>query len=127
MDEIPEKYLPIGTVVLLNGGTKRVMITGFCSSDKEDGNEKIWDYCGCLYPEGVINSNEMCLFNHSQITKLYHLGLSYDDEEIEFKKLLNEISETLDNKWKNYKNGDKINNVPTSHLYIKLYISQLLF
>ena len=46
-----EKYLPIGTVVLLKGGSKRVMITGFCSVD---GNESdvIYDYNGCVYPEG---------------------------------------------------------------------------
>ena len=25
-----EKYLPIGTVVTLNGGTKKVMIIGYC-------------------------------------------------------------------------------------------------
>lgn len=87
MEEIPEKYLPIGTVVMLDGGTKRVMITGFCSITEED-KTKIWDYSGCLYPEGLINSNQLCLFDHSQIKKLYHLGLSYDDEEIEFKNKL---------------------------------------
>ena len=33
MEEIGEKYLPIGTVVMLKGGTKRVMISGFCAID----------------------------------------------------------------------------------------------
>ena len=28
-----DKYLPIGTVVLLRGGTKKAMITGFCTFD----------------------------------------------------------------------------------------------
>ena len=38
--EIGDKYLPIGTVVLLKGGTKSVMITGFCAVEgKNDGNE----------------------------------------------------------------------------------------
>ena len=45
-----EKYLPIGTVVMLKGGEKRAMITGFCSVS-EDDPEKIYDYNGCLYPE----------------------------------------------------------------------------
>jgi hypothetical protein len=31
-----EKYLPIGTVVLLKGGKKRAMITGFCSVAQEN-------------------------------------------------------------------------------------------
>ena len=26
-----EKFLPIGSVVLLKGGTKKAMVTGFCS------------------------------------------------------------------------------------------------
>ena len=36
------KYLPIGTVVMLKGGTKRVMITGFCVMQESD-KEKVWD------------------------------------------------------------------------------------
>ena len=30
-----DKFLPIGTVVLLKGGKKRVMIIGFCAMAKE--------------------------------------------------------------------------------------------
>ena len=33
------KYLPIGTVVMLKGGKKRVMITGFCSMPNEENNK----------------------------------------------------------------------------------------
>ena len=29
MSKIEEKFLPIGTVVMLKGGTKRVMISGY--------------------------------------------------------------------------------------------------
>lgn len=83
-----EKYLPIGSVVMLKGGNKRVMIVGFCAITEEE-KEKVWDYSGCLYPEGVIKSNQMCLFNHDQIEKIYHLGL-IDIDEISFKKRLNE-------------------------------------
>ena len=50
-----EKYLPIGTVVLLKGAEKRVMITGFCATElKESDETKTWDYSGCIYPEGFI-------------------------------------------------------------------------
>ena len=38
-----EKYLPIGSVVLLDGGETKVMITGFVAS-AEDENE-VYDYC----------------------------------------------------------------------------------
>lgn len=84
-----EKYLPIGTVVMLNGGKKRVMVTGFCCMDKSD-DSKIYDYSGCLYPEGFISSDKNFLFNHEQIDKVYYMGLS-DDEEKKFKEKLKNI------------------------------------
>ena len=84
-----EKFLPIGTVVMLNGGSKRVMITGFCTIASDD-NSTMYDYCGCLYPEGVVSSDKNLLFDHNQIAKIYALGYS-DDEEKEFKAKLNEV------------------------------------
>ena len=90
MDEKYARFLPIGTVVLLKNATKKLMITGFCSYDKGNKeNPKAFDYTGCLYPEGIISSDQMALFNHSQIAKIYHLGMR-DEEEIKFKKVLNE-------------------------------------
>ena len=94
MNKIEEKYLPIGTVVMLKGGSKRVMITGFCAMG-DDNHEEIWDYSGCMYPEGFLSSDQTCLFNHSQIEKIYHLGLADDDEEKAFKEKLKELLEKL--------------------------------
>lgn len=82
-----EKYLPIGSVVLLKGGKKRVMITGFIPTMNKEN--KTFDYSGCLYPEGIINSNENLLFNHNQIDHVYFLGLN-DEEERTFKSRLKE-------------------------------------
>lgn len=87
MNNVGEKFLPIGTVVMLQGGTKRVMITGFCSMPAEDGAE-MYDYAGCMYPEGFLSSDQTALFNHSQIAQVYHMGL-VDDEEKQFKRSLN--------------------------------------
>lgn len=86
---IEEKYLPIGTVVMLKEGKKRAMITGFCAIS-EDNKDKIYDYSGCLYPEGFISSNQTLLFDHEQIDKVYHMGL-IDDEEKNFKIKLKEL------------------------------------
>ena len=86
---IEEKYLPIGTVVMLKGGKKRAMITGFCAIS-QDNQDKIYDYSGCLYPEGFISSNQTLLFDHEQIEKVYHMGL-IDDEEKNFKIKLKEL------------------------------------
>ena len=96
MEEKREKFLPIGTVVMLKGGRKRVMITGFCSTDEANKN-KMWDYSGCLYPEGMLSSNQICLFDHIQIDDIYHLGLEDDEEEKEFKIKLKKLIEDTNN------------------------------
>lgn len=83
------KLLPIGSVVLLNNGSKKIMITGFYSIAANDPN-KIFDYCGCLFPEGVISSEQNLLFDHNQIMKVCYMGYK-NDEEKEFKTKLGEI------------------------------------
>ncbi len=83
MKEVGEKFLPVGTVVLLKGATKRIMITGFASVSPDTG-DKIFDYSGCLFPEGFYNYNEVCIFDHNQIEEVFHLGL-VDEEETTFK------------------------------------------
>lgn len=90
MEKVGKKFLPIGTVVMLKGGKKRVMITGFYATSGNN-KEKIWDYSGCLYPEGYLSSKQTGLFDHEQIEKVYHMGLADDEEEKEFKKTLNEL------------------------------------
>lgn len=97
------KFLPIGTVVLLKGGKKRLMITGFCSFD-EAKKDKAYDYTGCLYPEGIISSKQMALFNHSQIEKVFYLGLR-DEEEKQFKqKLVTEVNKIIQKQQQNVNN-----------------------
>ena len=54
MNKEYQKYLPIGSVVILKNGRKRLMITGYAQVDLEK-KDKIYDYCSCLYPEGVID------------------------------------------------------------------------
>ncbi len=87
MNEIAEKYLPIGSVVLLKGGEKKIMITGFASISPDTG-DKIFDYSGCIFPEGFISYNQVCVFDHSQIDKIFYKGLE-DEEQKKFNDLLN--------------------------------------
>lgn len=84
-----EKYLPIGTVVMLRKATKRVMITGFCYMNQSDN--KMYDYQGCIYPEGIIRIDKNLLFNHEQIDKIYHLGLIDEEENLFKEKLINKL------------------------------------
>ena len=94
MNNIGEKYLPLGTVVLLEGGAKRVMITGFATASSDDP-DLIYDYAGCMYPQGFITSNQTILFDHDQIQKIYHFGL-IDPEWVEFQDNLKKFLENLD-------------------------------
>ena len=96
MNEVEGKYLPIGTILLLKNATKNVMITGFASMSPETG-EEIFDYSVCPYPEGFLNYNEVCVFNHDQIDKVIFQGYA-DEQEDNFKKLLVEQLQELNNK-----------------------------
>ena len=89
-----EKFLPIGTVVLLKNATKKIMITGFYV--KAEGQDHVFDYTGCIYPEGVISSTQNCVFNHNQIDKIYHIGM-IDEEEKKFKEVLKKAIEKENN------------------------------
>lgn len=88
-----ERFLPVGSVVMLKGGKKRVMVIGFCAMAQEKEG-KIFDYSGCIYPEGLMASNQTCMFDHSQIEKVYFKGL-VDEEETEFKTKLNALIDQL--------------------------------
>lgn len=68
-----ERTLPIGSVVLLKGAKKRLMIIGYCKYKAGD-DETIYDYAGCLYPEGFMSPESTALFNHEDIDKIFALG-----------------------------------------------------
>lgn len=82
-NKVKEKYLPIGTVVLLKGGRKYAMITSyFIFPTGKDPKKELFDYGGCEYPEGVIDSKTGIGFNHENIEKVIHLG--FEDEDFEY-------------------------------------------
>ena len=77
------KFLPIGTVVLLKGGKKELMIMSYCvfpTGEAYDKNGKtnvdgmMFDYGGCFYPEGMVKSDQLFVFNHDQIDRVCFKG-----------------------------------------------------
>ena len=90
-EKIPERFLPIGTVVLLKGGKKELMIMSYCimpSGDVYDKNGKVevgedamFDYGGCVYPEGMLTSDQLFAFNHNQIEKVCYMGYVTDKQK----------------------------------------------
>ncbi len=80
-----KEFLPIGSVVLLKGAKKRLMICGRIQI--ETSTQKVYDYSGCLYPEGIINVHEMYLFQQEDIERVYFIGLQ-DEEEFAFRNYM---------------------------------------
>lgn len=65
-----DKYLPLGTVCMLKGGEKGLMVIGYCPQAEKDGQRVQYDYVGCIYPEGIVSSDQNLVFNHDQIEKI---------------------------------------------------------
>ena len=89
------KYLPIGSVVLLEQVDKKIMIYSrrYCDAV----SNKIYDYVGCFYPEGGIGKEYTMLFNHDRIIKVVSLGYN-DETNVEFSKKLFAKEQILINK-----------------------------
>lgn len=82
-----KELLPIGSVVLLKGGKKRLMIYGIKQTD--NATEIEYDYISVLYPEGNMGEAGQYLFNHEDIDQVYFKG--YEEEERE--EFLENLSE----------------------------------
>lgn len=77
-----ENLLPLGSVVLLEGGNKRLMITGRIQAKL--GDKKVYDYSGCYFPEGIVGPDEMFFFDHESIANVFFIGCQ-DEEELAFR------------------------------------------
>jgi len=81
-------YLPIGSVVLLKEGKKKIMIYG--RRQKSVKSDVEYDYVACLYPEGNISEKFTFLFNEDNIENVVFRGYS-DAEDEAFVNALNNI------------------------------------
>ena len=72
--------LPVGSVVLLKGATRKIMIIGICQGLKEDG----------LHPYGYMDRNTIFLFNHEDIEEICAVGYM-DDEYYARRKAVEEL------------------------------------
>ena len=88
-----KKYLPLGSVVVLNGGSKKLMIIGRCQICED----VTYDYSACLFPEGYLNKDSLYVFNNEDIETLYYVGMQ-DEEEFRFRSALIEAEEEAQKK-----------------------------
>ncbi len=86
-----EHLLPLGSVVLLKGGNKRVMI---CSRvQTRAGEDKVYDYAACYYPEGIVGSDGMFFFDHSSIERIFFIGFQDEEELLFHHEILDKLGE----------------------------------
>lgn len=78
--------LPIGSIVLISGGSKKAMIYGVKQISEAD-EEKEYDYIGVMYPEGFIGGNYQFLFNHEDIQEVFFRGYEDDERKMFIEKL----------------------------------------
>ena len=80
------KYYPIGTVVVLKEGTWPLMIYARQQTQKRKA-DIVYDYVGCLYPQGYMDENYIVFFQHRDIDKVLHQGM-YSIAENKMEQLL---------------------------------------
>lgn len=86
-----KNLLPVGSVVLLKGGDKRIMICGRIQT--RNGDDKIYDYSACYYPEGIISPKNIFFFNRDEIDEVFFIGFQ-DTEELAYRaNVLDQLGE----------------------------------
>ena len=86
-----QELLPLGSIVLLEGAERKLMIVGRIVSDGK--LEKIYDYVGVLYPTGVSGENDQYFFDRGDIDVVLYIGYQ-DFEELAYRgEILSEIEE----------------------------------
>ena len=82
--------LPLGSIVQLHGVNKRLMVCGRVLT--RSGEDKIYDYCACSYPEGIVSSKGMYFFNSEDIEQVIFIGYR-DVEEQKFADMILSLGE----------------------------------
>ena len=75
------KMLPLGSIVILKGNTKKMMIIARVIGLPVKGEVYRFDYGACLYPEGMVGDS-LIYFNQEDILKVVQEGYTDDDNEI---------------------------------------------
>lgn len=76
-----QELLPIGSVVLLKDSVDKLMIMGYLQALEDGSESRMYDYCGVLYPSGYESADQVFLFDHEQIDKIYDIGYVNDDQK----------------------------------------------
>ena len=86
-------YLPLGSIVIVKGGVRKVLIIARGIGSKFNGKNQFFDYGACLYPEGLIGDNLM-FFNHADIAKTIFSGFSNEEDEMMVQNINDWVAKT---------------------------------
>lgn len=86
-----KKFLPLGSVVIIDGGIKKMLIIARGAFTNIKGEMRYFDYGACTYPEGVIG-DAMLYFNHENIQTVVSEGYQDEEEELMQKNLIQNIT-----------------------------------
>lgn len=95
-------YLPLGSVVQLNGGIQKLLVIARALNVNNEGKQYFFDYGGVPYPEG-LTGDQIAYFNHEQLAKVVFEGFRDDDDAI--------IVGNIHNYVENSKNLQRFNSV----------------
>jgi len=95
--KILEKYMPLGSIVILKNSIKKMMIVARGVVSGSDKEKQVYDYGAIFYPEGIIN-DRIIFINQQDISKVIFEGYTDGDDKLmndNIKTWLNEVK----NKW----------------------------
>lgn len=80
-------YYPIGIVVILQEGKWPLMIYGRKAKPNRKTEQPLYDYLGCLYPQGDLGKKHRFYFQHEDIDRVLHEGM-LSEMETEMEQIL---------------------------------------
>ena len=88
-------YLPLGSIVYLEGGTQSLLIVARGLMVKNGDNLVFFDYTGVPYPRGLVGE-QVAYFQHSQIADVVFEGYRDDADTEAVNNINNFLSQNPD-------------------------------
>ncbi len=88
-------FLPLGSIVLLEGGIQKLMIVARGLNVKYDGDEYFFDYGAVMFPQGLMG-DQLTYFNHSGISRVVSYGYMDDETAVMDETLSRYVAEHPD-------------------------------
>ena len=74
-------YLPLGSIVQLEGGTQKLLIVARGLNLNRGGKTYYFDYGGVMYPQG-LTGDQLAYFNHDAVRALNFIGCNDEDNQV---------------------------------------------